>query len=179
MKGRHAVVSAAAGVLAAASALTIAPAASADSPITWNQSVGRASVDAPCPATSSQDAAAGWTPWSPSWEQWANGGTGGPVCTRSNTWAYASDGDGTAPPRYPSAGCVEARAGKWAQFNGGWALAFLSPAYNDSTCTPPTDTVFGFKSVYAPPGYDADALCLEAWGTHVNELDGNYVWACR
>lgn len=53
----------------------------------WYQSVGRASVDTPCEPSSDADIVTGWSPWAPSWEQWANGGSGGFVCSRQITWA--------------------------------------------------------------------------------------------
>lgn len=71
--------------------IALTPRASADQ--IWFQSVGRASADAPCEESPAADLIAGWTPWAPSWEDWANGGTGGFVCSRQITWAYD-----TAPP---------------------------------------------------------------------------------
>ena len=56
----------------------------------WHQSVGRASADAACDASSVADLAAGWSQWAPSWEQWANAGAGGFVCSRQITWARDS-----------------------------------------------------------------------------------------
>ncbi len=62
----------------------------------WVQSFERSSADAPCIApawleTAWNDA---WDPaekaWTPTWEQWANGGKGGWTCTRSITWAHGS-----------------------------------------------------------------------------------------
>jgi len=38
--------------------------------------------------------------WSPSWEQWANNGTGGWVCTRSITWARTTVAGESTPRTY-------------------------------------------------------------------------------
>lgn len=55
------------------------------------QSYQRASQTEACAAQPGETPwQASWGPdssWSPSWEQWANNGTGGWVCTRSITWA--------------------------------------------------------------------------------------------
>lgn len=56
----------------------------------WYQSVGRASSDAPCEESSTEDLATGWTQWAPSWAQWANDSVGGFVCNRRDTWAFDS-----------------------------------------------------------------------------------------
>ena len=63
--------------------------AAADS--VWVQSYERTSETAVCAAQSGetpwQESWGTDSSWSPSWEQWANGGKGGWVCTRSITWA--------------------------------------------------------------------------------------------
>jgi len=55
------------------------------------QSYQRADSDAACQAQADETPwQASWGPdasWDPSWELWANGGLGGPVCTRVITWA--------------------------------------------------------------------------------------------
>ena len=84
---------AALSVLAAVAAMLVgARVAVADS--IWYQSYQRASASDVCVAqageTPWQDS---WGPnpgWSPSWEQWANNGQGGWVCSRSITWARDS-----------------------------------------------------------------------------------------
>jgi hypothetical protein len=88
-----------ASVLAISATVLGANASSADS-IKY-ESYQRASQSEVCAAQ------AGETPWrsswgsdpswKPSWEQWANGGTGGWTCTRSITWAH----DGVADDPYP------------------------------------------------------------------------------
>jgi hypothetical protein len=65
--------------------------------------VGRASADAPCPANTDEESAAGWSPWAPSYAEWPNGGKGGFVCDRAITWAKdtpppVADADPTASP---------------------------------------------------------------------------------
>lgn len=74
----------------AGTTLLAAPSASADQ--VWYQGVERASVDAPCPTSSSDELRAGWSEWTASWAQWANGGKGGYVCTRAITWAHEDAG---------------------------------------------------------------------------------------
>jgi len=73
----------AAGVLASANV------AQADS--VWVQSYERSSQTQECVAQSWETPwQASWgtdSSWKPSWEQWANGGTGGWTCTRSIVWA--------------------------------------------------------------------------------------------
>ena len=158
--------------LAAAGALTFAPTASANQ--TWIQSVGRSSATAPCPADSAAETAAGWTDWTPSWEQWANNGTGGYVCTRSNTWAYESDGSGG----YPSAGCVGLDPFNFVDFEGGWSLGPSATDYEDAGCTIPTSPI-GLYLVYAPGGPgQAVALCDEAFGTSPSLEFANNAWSC-
>jgi len=66
--------------------------ASADS--VWYQSYGRVSQSEACAAQVGETPwQASWgtdSSWYPSWEQWANGGTGGWTCGRSITWARDS-----------------------------------------------------------------------------------------
>ena len=66
--------------------------ATADS--VWVQSYERTSQTQACAAQPGETPwQASWgtnSSWSPSWEQWANGGKGGWVCTRSITWARDS-----------------------------------------------------------------------------------------
>lgn len=62
----------------------------------WTQSFGRESATAPCVVPTELDIPwqSNWNPnekaWTPTWEQWANGGKGGWTCTRSITWAPGS-----------------------------------------------------------------------------------------
>ena len=66
--------------------------AAADS--VWYQSYGRASQTEACTAQVGETPwQASWgadSSWYPTWEQWANGGTGGWTCGRSITWAKDS-----------------------------------------------------------------------------------------
>ena len=70
----------------------------------WHQSYQRGSASEACVAqageTPWQDSWGTNPGWSPSWEQWANNGQGGWVCSRSITWARtpvpASSGGGGA-----------------------------------------------------------------------------------
>lgn len=75
-----------------AAGLTLTPSASADS--VQVQSYQRASQTEACAAQPGETPwQASWGPdssWKPSWEQWANSGTGGWTCTRSITWARSA-----------------------------------------------------------------------------------------
>lgn len=75
-----------------AAGLTLTPSASADS--VQMQSYQRASQTEVCTAQPGETPwQASWGPdssWKPSWEQWANSGTGGWTCTRSITWARSA-----------------------------------------------------------------------------------------
>jgi hypothetical protein len=75
-----------------AAGLTLTPSASADS--VQVQSYQRAGQTEACAAQPGETPwQASWGPdssWKPSWEQWANNGTGGWTCTRSITWAKDS-----------------------------------------------------------------------------------------
>jgi len=78
-----------AGVFMAILALASANSVQADS--VWMQSYERSSQTQECVAQSWETPwQASWgsdSSWKPSWEQWANGGTGGWTCTRSIVWA--------------------------------------------------------------------------------------------
>jgi hypothetical protein len=79
-------------LLVIAGCLFGANAASADS--VWVQSYQRASSSEACVAQMGETPwQASWgtdSSWKPTWEQWANKGTGGWTCTRSITWARDS-----------------------------------------------------------------------------------------
>jgi hypothetical protein len=92
---------------AVATALVLAPPASADS--AQIQSYQRNTESVACvtqPGETPWQAAWGAdSSWSPSWEQWANAGSGGWVCTRSITWAK------TQAPARSGGGSVAYRVG--------------------------------------------------------------------
>ncbi len=147
-------------VLGVGGALVAAPQASANQ--VWYQAVGRPSADAPCPATAAAEASAGWSDWTPSWQQWRNDGAGGFVCSRSITWAFESDGGGAQ--ELPSAGCVKATSGLYADFDGGWSLPMGALLWLYSDCTGQIGTS-AYGLVYAPGGAgQADELCTLAFG---------------
>ena len=78
-----------AGLLALAATIFGANIATADS--VWVQSYERSSQAEVCAAqpgeTPWQESWGSDSSWSPSWEQWPNGGKGGWTCTRSIAWA--------------------------------------------------------------------------------------------
>jgi hypothetical protein len=118
----------------------------------------------------------GWTgspDWSASWEKWPSDGHGGWTCTRSITWAK----DGPAP--FPSGACIQGSPDEWLQFNGGWSLPVGAADYDDAECTVSSATI-AWDVVYAPSGWDATALCVEAFGTAEDLFNFGYpVYGCR
>ena len=105
-------------VLVLAGSLAGAGAAAADS--IQVQSYQRASATAACVAQPGETPwQANWgtdASWKPSWEQWANTGKGGWVCTRSITWAI------TPAPASSGGGSVTYRVG---EIGPGGGLVFL------------------------------------------------------
>ena len=148
---------------------------------TWYQSIGRSGPDQPCPDSPPADAAAGWSPWWSSWEQWPNAGSGGFVCSRAITWAKRQ-------VSAPSAGCVLAVTDPivaYADFGGGYALRGgldMPPAavpYDPACSAWIGGWAFTYNMVYAPAGYDPEDLCEEAWGfTGTPQDNGTGVWGC-
>jgi hypothetical protein len=139
-----------------------APTASADE--IWYQAVGRPTAASACPTDSAADVAAGWTAWSGSWEQWANGGRGGYVCQRSIVWAKSSPaGSGAQTP----IGCQQFADGLWIDFGVDPAVPGGSTIWTDADCTTAWETV-NYWAVYAPDGPDqATARCYAvapSWG---------------
>jgi hypothetical protein len=68
---------------------------------------------------------ASWGPdssWSPSWEQWANNGTGGWVCTRSITWARTPVAPTSTTPAVP---CADGGTCAVGNIGPGGGLVFL------------------------------------------------------
>ncbi len=84
----HRMLTALSSLAVVAAGLTLAPSASADS--VQVQSYQRATESQVCTAQPDETPwQAAWgadSSWSPSWELWANGGSGGWVCSRSITW---------------------------------------------------------------------------------------------
>ncbi len=65
--------------------------------------------------------------WHPTWEQWANDGTGGWTCTRSITWAK-------------TIGCVQVQldvgdGAVWANFVSGYFLSEGAQGFADAHCS--------------------------------------------
>ncbi len=117
-----------------AAGLTLTPSASADS--LQVQSYQRASQTEVCTAQPGETPwQASWGPdssWKPSWEQWANGGTGGWTCTRSITWARsASYGLGDIGPG----------GGLVFLISGGLTYEMAPKNWNDPTNPSATDPV--------------------------------------
>jgi hypothetical protein len=108
--------------LVAAGSLAAAKVASADS--IQVQSYQRASQSEACAAQPGETAwQASWgseSSWTPTWEQWANGGKGGWTCTRSITWAKS-------PVPVSSGGGGSASASPVPVSSGGGGSASASP----------------------------------------------------
>lgn len=157
-------MAAAAAVLTTAAALLAVPAHSQTG--VWHQAFERPSSDAVCEAppneTPWQASFSGQREWTPSWAQWPNDGRGGWVCQRSVVWAT------TFGVQLPSAGCLLILTGpnRYADFQGGFALPGSAPLYSDSGCASATGQFISNYTgvVYAPPGFDANTLCQEAFG---------------
>ena len=152
-----------------------APTASADE--IWYQAVGRPTADSSCPTDSAADVAAGWTAWSGSWEQWANGGRGGYVCQRSIVWAKSSPaGSGAQTP----IGCQQFADGLWIDFGVDPAVPPLSAMWADADCTIAWNTI-SYWAVYAPAGADQAAQRCDAvapsWGGTLENY-GYAVYGC-
>ena len=107
---------------------------------TWYQSVGRTSSDAPCEESPTEDLAAGWTQWSPSWEQWANGAAGGFVCSRQITWARTPDsGDsGGSTPRTYALGDIGPGGGLVFLISGGLTYEMAPKNWGAGSAIDPT-----------------------------------------
>lgn len=163
MKCRHVVAATAAAILTVGGALLAAPTASAKgAPIIWNQSVARPSADATCPTTSDAEATAGWTTWSPSWAQWPNDGTGGYVCNRSITWAYAADTASGAS--VPSVGCLAYQGGSFSvDLQGGFSFPIGTQTWVGPNCGPTESVHSAYNAVYAPAPWAPLDLCKLAW----------------
>lgn len=144
----------------------------------WNQAFERSGPDEACEAppdeTPWQDSFRGQQEWTPSWARWANDGQGGWVCQRTIVWASPTG------PQFPAAGCllVFDNPNEYANFQGGYSLTGLANLYTDSSCTNSGGSMGG-PVVYAPPGFDANALCQEAFGLPAKAEFRSSVFACQ
>ena len=158
--------------IAVASA-ALAPAAAADS--IQVQSYQRSSQTQACASQPGETPwQASWGPdasWHPSWEQWANGGSGGWTCTRSMTWALSAP---DPAPELPAAGCVNYSDGfpfpLYVDFHGGWYISSEVP-FADPSCRFPTLGVVR-DLVFSLVGSDAARLCLQAFGASYTYSSG-------
>jgi hypothetical protein len=138
-----------------AAGLTMAPSASADS--VQVQSYQRASQSEACAAQTGETPwETAWgtdASWHPTWEQWANGGTGGWTCTRSIIWATST------PPR----GCVQTALDsidgpQWMNFGSADFTAPDAIMFSDAGCSVATGQS-SFHVVWATDGTAAGAIC--------------------
>lgn len=117
-------------VAVVASTLVGANVVSADS--VWVQSYERTSQTQACAAQPGETPwQASWgtdSSWSPSWEQWANKGIGGWVCTRSITWARS-----TPSARTYALGDIGPGGGLVFLISGGLTYEMASKNWNDPT----------------------------------------------
>lgn len=163
-------------------------AAPASASTTWIQSVQRPSQDAACPVSSGPAPQSGWvvTDWTKSWEQWANGGRGGWTCTRTIIWGKGSGGGDRTPPPLPEGnyppgvGCVsENGSDGYIDFLGGFYLEAGAPVWFNASCTNEDGVTYSNPRIYAPAGYDAQALCQEfANLPYANGPYGQDTWDC-
>lgn len=143
----------------------------------WHQSFERASQDAECQPPSDetpwQASFSGQREWTPSWAQWPNDGTGGWVCQRQIIWADVAS--------YPSAGCILALdlgfpfGDAYADFGGGFTWPANSLFYTDSSCQSVSGVSYLVPMVYAPAGFDPNALCRQAFGMSVDPTSSGTV----
>lgn len=90
---------------------------------------------------------------------------------------------GSSGTTYPSAGCVLVAIQWYVDFSGGWS-SFNDYVYTDGTCATRSGISTGLLLVYAPTGYNAVDLCLEAFGATDSSYGppspkGNDVYGCR
>lgn len=138
---------------------TVLSASSVSASQVWWQSVGRSSAAAQCPETSVSDRNHGWTSWGASWEQWANSGSGGFTCTRSNVWdSGIADSNAGAPG--PRAGCTlfTPAMGYVIVVDAHYVLA-NSLLYTDSSCNEVKPPNFAAFMLYTADANFALAEC--------------------
>jgi hypothetical protein len=172
---------------AVAAGLALAPPASADS--VQVQSYQRANQSEACSAQQGETPwEAAWgadASWTPSWERWANNGTGGWVCSRSITWAHDDATQDT------HVGCVKAQSSPpgfynvWMDFGSRPFLPAGAMVFDNADCTGDgiSPTVGAF--VYTPTETEADGLCAAgdspasiAWRTAGFDFFEPSIWAC-
>lgn len=108
--------------------------------------------------------------WHPSWEQWANRGTGGWTCTRSITWARDS---GTAEVRNVNP-CTFIGFGAYVFLDPTGFIPFDTQTYQDASCA-----VAGALAGNAPYGYaftssgDLAAQAICRIGNSISFLDAS------
>jgi hypothetical protein len=160
-----------AALLTVASSLVGAHSVSADE--VQYQSYQRASQSEECVSQPGETPwQASWgtdSSWRPSWELWANNGTGGWVCSRSITWARDEATSPLIPsPSIPGAGCVPFDI-YYLDFGGSYFLPKTSTVYSDGTCTTPYSPL-GPDVVYTATGGESRAreLCILAFGSDKN-----------
>ena len=147
-----AVVGSAVVVMAGTLAIGATPASATETGV-WVQSYQRPGPDAPCDSPKELDIAWqdswGSPNWTPSWEQWPNGGTGGWTCTRQIKWANVG-------PFGP--GCVLTQ-NLFLDFGTQYTLPPGTYAFEDGGCTIGTISMTGVWAVYAPSEAQAQTLC--------------------
>jgi hypothetical protein len=85
---------------------------------------------------------------------------------------------GPAAPAFPSGNCVffGGFLHVYVNFNGGFSVPFGATAYSNDQCTLAFTTTA--KLIYAPPPFDADALCFAAFGSNAIDTFPNNVYSC-
>ncbi len=130
------------GLLLISGALIGASAASADQ--VQVQSYQRATQGQACSAQPGETPwQASWgsdSSWTPSWEQWANGGKGGWTCTRSITWAHDES--------TPVIQCTQESQSSYVLLDPSGFIPFDAQTYYNATCTDP-----GYIAGNQPYGY--------------------------
>ena len=123
-------------LVALAGMLVGARVAAADS--VWVQSYERSSQSQACVGQAGETPwQSSWgtdSSWTPSWEQWANGGKGGWTCTRSITWARS-----TPSARSYSIGDIGPGGGRVFLISGGLTYEMAPKNWNDPTNPSATD----------------------------------------
>lgn len=85
-------------------------------------------------------------------------------------------------PAYPSAYCARPGNGNYyVNFDGGWWLAAMVQIYFDAACEDMIQAQVGNNYIYAPPPYNAEALCKEAFGPTFNVIPSpnTNIYDCR